>query len=197
MSTTYFTSDTHFQHEKILILGSGRPFSSIEEHDQFLIDAWNARVNKNDRVFHLGDFMMGDRRKFPQIVAKLNGRIFMILGNHDRPRGWENTFEHVCQRFELDTPAGKILMRHAPNSMDPWSQDSRDLVQEEPGGWDYYFHGHVHQRWARRGKFVNVGVDVRDFEPKTLEELLAGPESATIGNPDFPLVIENAPSFVL
>ena len=197
MSTMYFTSDTHFLHENILTLGSGRPFKTIDEHDQFIVDAWNARINKGDRVFHLGDFMMGDRRRFEEFFRKLNGRIFMVLGNHDRPRGWENYFEHVCKRFELDTKAGKILMRHAPNSLDPWSQGSRDLVQEEPGGFAWFFHGHVHNRWARRGKFVNVGVDVRDFEPKTLDELIAEPGDVfrPDPNPDFPLVVENAPSF--
>lgn len=198
MTRDFWTSDTHFLHVNILTLGSGRPFKTIEEHDEFIIDSWNARVNKADRVFHLGDFMMGDRRRFEEFFIRLNGRKFLVVGNHDRIRGWDGHWEHICKRFELETKAGKILMRHAPNSLDPWAQSSRDLVQEEPGGFSWFFHGHVHNRWARRGKFVNVGVDVRDFEPKTLEELIAEPGDVNRPdpNPNYPLVVESAPSFM-
>jgi len=193
---TWFTSDTHFNHDNILHLGTGRPFKTIEEHNEFLIAAWNNRVKPGDRVYHLGDFAMGDRRLIPDIVKRLNGLITLVLGNHDRPRSCDGHFHDMVHSVSMVCDHGKILMRHAPNDLDPWSQGSRDLVRESPGGYDYYLHGHVHNRWTRRGKFVNVGVDVRDFEPKTLEELLADPGAGAFVdlNPDFPLVVE-APSF--
>jgi calcineurin-like phosphoesterase family protein len=42
-----------------------------------------------------------------------------------------------------------------------------------PSGFDYHLHGHVHEKYARKGDAINVGVDVRGFAPATLEELLS------------------------
>jgi len=58
--TVWFTSDWHFGHRNILTLGQGRPFSSIEEHDEFLIDRYNAVVRDDDVVWVLGDVAMGN-----------------------------------------------------------------------------------------------------------------------------------------
>ena len=136
--------------------------------------AWNARVNPEDTVYHLGDFAMGDRRLIPQIVSRLAGHKVLVMGNHDRPRSVEGHFEAVLLHHQLEIDGLKVSLRHAPNRMDPWAQNSRDLVEEDSDNqFDIYLHGHVHNRWARRGKFINVGVDVRDFEPKTFHELLS------------------------
>ena len=54
----FFTSDTHFDHKNI-IRYCNRPFSSIEEMNNFLIKRWNATVGPDDTVFHLGDVTFG------------------------------------------------------------------------------------------------------------------------------------------
>ena len=53
----YYTSDLHFGHKNI-IKYEDRPFSSIEEMDEALIDKWNKKVKKNDEVYILGDFAL-------------------------------------------------------------------------------------------------------------------------------------------
>lgn len=51
----FYISDTHFGHEAII--GScERPFSSVKEMDEFMIDAWNSTVSDDDIIYHLGDF---------------------------------------------------------------------------------------------------------------------------------------------
>ena len=42
---------------------------------------WNKKVGTNDLVYHLGDVVMN--RKHIAIIASLNGRKRLILGNHD------------------------------------------------------------------------------------------------------------------
>ena len=85
---TWIISDTHFGHENI-IKYCNRPFSSVEEMDARMIKLWNNVVKKNDIVYHLGDFGVGNKEYISKIVSKLNGRIFLILGNHDsHPVKW-------------------------------------------------------------------------------------------------------------
>ena len=78
----FFTSDTHFWHNNVIKF-CNRPFSSIEEMNDTIIENWNRVVDKNDIVIHLGDFCFCGSDKFKELVEKLNGRIYLILGNHD------------------------------------------------------------------------------------------------------------------
>jgi calcineurin-like phosphoesterase family protein len=55
VSKTWFIADTHFGHASILRFCS-RPWQSIEDHDQALIELWNSVVAPGDTIFHLGDF---------------------------------------------------------------------------------------------------------------------------------------------
>ena len=83
MSKIYVTSDTHFSHANI-IKYCNRPYSSIEEMNQSLVENWNSVVNKNDLVIHLGDFAWGRTiQSIKQHLDKLNGNKILILGNHD------------------------------------------------------------------------------------------------------------------
>jgi len=81
----FVTGDQHFSHKKIIEYSS-RPFISIEEHDEELIASWNKAVSKNDTVYHLGDFTLGDKKKARSFFDQLNG-IIKVLGNswhHDK-----------------------------------------------------------------------------------------------------------------
>ena len=77
----WFTSDTHFGHQKEF-LWSPRGFNSIEEHDEAIIRNWNEVVGPNDDVYHLGDVMLNDNEHGLECLKKLNGKIHLILGNH-------------------------------------------------------------------------------------------------------------------
>lgn len=76
MSKVFFTADTHFGSERTLTL-SRRPFKTVEEMDETLINNWNSVVGKDDIVYHLGDF--GNY----EIVKRLNGKVTLIWGNYE------------------------------------------------------------------------------------------------------------------
>lgn len=82
MINTFFTSDTHFGHKKILEYEKdARPFSSVEEMNETLISNWNSVVHDSDIVWHLGDFCFGKSNM--EIAKRLKGKKRLILGNHD------------------------------------------------------------------------------------------------------------------
>lgn len=78
----WFTSDTHFGHIKDF-LWSPRGFNSIEEHDEMIIKNWNELVAPEDEVYHLGDVMLNDNEHGLKCINRLNGKIHLIVGNHD------------------------------------------------------------------------------------------------------------------
>ena len=128
----WVTSDTHFHHKNILVYeAASRPFKDCPEMDMALIDRWNERVGPEDVVFHLGDFAFASKNTISVIAHRLNGRKFLLLGNHDRVRkfDWEHLgFDHVLQRpFIMDD---RFIFSHEP-------------LEEIPDG-KINIYGHVH-----------------------------------------------------
>ena len=78
----WLTSDTHFFHANI-IKYCNRPFVDIDEMNAELVKRWNSVVGENDVVHHLGDFCFGKKENILEILPKLNGKIDIVLGNHD------------------------------------------------------------------------------------------------------------------
>lgn len=173
----HFTSDTHFSHENI-IKYCNRPFESIEEHDEELIKRWNERVEKEDIVFHLGDFGFGDSKYLKYVLKQLNGRIYLVIGNHD----WRHVvkdcascFEDVSQQINMKVGKQHIILNHFP--MLCFSGAWRGLN----ASWQLF--GHVHTSpYADSGldhdrlrhlftTQYDVGVDNNDFTPVSYDEV--------------------------
>ena len=94
----YFIADTHFSEENIMRY-ENRPFADVTEMDQKLLSRWNSIVKKDDEVYVLGDFGAEGKEKF--ILNRLNGKKFLIKGNHDvrsnqyyRDAGFEEIYDH-------------------------------------------------------------------------------------------------------
>lgn len=111
----YFTSDTHFGHRNI-IRYCNRPFYSVEEMNETLINNWNKVVDKEDVVFRLGDFAVGGADVWSNLLQQLNGKVYLIMGNHDvhtTKKGFEG-FQHVCWEMLIEIGKQKIYLNHYP-----------------------------------------------------------------------------------
>lgn len=119
-----------------------------------------------------------------------------MAGNHDRcwhghghahgPGGraeeWTERylkagFDEIHQGVVKRRVAGvDLLMCHFPYRGD--SHDNDRFVEHRPtdeGMW--LLHGHVHERWDRNDRMINVGVDVRGYRPISeheIAEIIAG-----------------------
>lgn len=80
----FFTSDEHYGHFNILKFTS-RPFISLQDMKEKLINNHNSIVGKNDEVFHLGDMFWKScsLRECLDIRYALNGKHYFVYGNHD------------------------------------------------------------------------------------------------------------------
>ena len=83
-----FISDTHFFHTNLLKFTRKdgtkiRPFSSINEMHEIMIEKWNKKVRPQDKVYHLGDVTFKYNHEFTELMFRLNGHKRLIVGNHD------------------------------------------------------------------------------------------------------------------
>ncbi len=111
----YFIADTHWGHRNIIDYCQ-RPFTRIEEMDEALIANWNKVVGKDDIIFHLGDFAMGGPTGWNRLLDRLNGRIYLIMGNHDYKtisKGVDR-FEDVSMQMIINVKGQKIYLNHYP-----------------------------------------------------------------------------------
>lgn len=156
----YFTSDTHFNHSNI-IKYCNRPFKDVNHMNHTIVNNWNSVVNKEDRVYHLGDFAMGNKQHWKRFCKALNRYKILVRGNHDKSRDFMLSigFNEVYDNMMYGEPG------------DPWQ-----LIHDPLGIEGKALCGHVHTVWKRHKDIINVGVDQWEFKPVTFEELMMAKE---------------------
>lgn len=166
----FFTADNHFFH-KNMINYEDRPFKSNEEMTEVMIEKWNNKVGKYDSIYILGDFAFGKSYEVKTLLDKLNGHKFLIKGNHDyyiKDKLIEKEFIWVKDYYMLKHNNMKFILFHYPIYV--WDCKHHGSI---------HLYGHVHSNkdnyhplLIELGKAYNVGVDVNNYEPVSLEEVL-------------------------
>lgn len=130
-----------------------------------MIIRWNSIVKKDDKVWHLGDFILGNKNIAADIISHLNGRIFLVKGNHDHMK---NQWYRDCGIKEVyDYPViirDFIVLSHAPQS---FICDSRTPYVN--------FFGHVHdsKMFETYGaRHFCACVERHDYKPVNIEEVI-------------------------
>jgi calcineurin-like phosphoesterase family protein len=157
----FFTSDTHFGDPRVLRIDR-RPFPSVAAHDQALIAYWNETVGPDDEIWHLGDFARGAADRIAGLLAALNGRKHLVIGNNDGPatlaaEGWASR-QHYA---EMEIGGVLFILCHYP--FRTWNKMGKRSVN---------LHGHSHGKLRPAPRQYDVGVDARGYRPATLEAIL-------------------------
>lgn len=176
-----FSSDHHFDHKNVIDYCK-RPFASVDEMNEVMVERWNQVVTKDDLVFYLGDFCLN--KAGLRFRKRLNGKIILIPGNHDgkilktkeenkRPkeiaRYLDAGFEEVHWRSPYFFNGNKFnaFLWHFPYvpKIPPEGYDLRymELRPKDQGQW--LLCGHVHEKFTRLGRSINVGCDRHSFFP--------------------------------
>ncbi len=112
----WMISDTHAGHKNILSL-SNRPFNTIEEHDDYLVQQINKVVQPNDILYHHGDWSLGIFENAIKFREKINCKnIHLIIGNHDKhklhKKEFIQLFSSVNHIVEKTIHKQRIVMQH-------------------------------------------------------------------------------------
>lgn len=165
----FFISDTHFFHTNILKFldkdgNRIRPFQSVEEMHEIMIERWNKNIKPTDYVYHLGDVAFGihtHRSQFNSLMHRLNGHKRLTVGNHDKFKD-PDLFTHFDKvEFWKGFKEHNFTATHFPLRLDSL-RDGKFCV-----------HGHTHQNVMEDPHYINVCVEVRDYTPVHLDTIIA------------------------
>lgn len=168
----FFTSDEHYQSPSIIRI-CNRPFSSVEEMDETMIDRHNEVVRAGDLVYHNGDIYLGKRtgankglEEARSLFARLNGQHYLVLGNHDELARqmtgfiWQKDLARLRSKGLPEGVPDIVLCHYALRS---WEKRLY-------GSWHLY--GHSHGNLPEDGSpSFDVGVDCWDYRPVSIDQV--------------------------
>jgi calcineurin-like phosphoesterase family protein len=154
MSEVFFIGDLHLGHKNILEFSPQRGGTTIDEHNEWIIQQWNSVVRKNDMVWVLGDVAFSAAAL--ELVNRLRGYKQLVRGNHDT-QSTEAYLKYFNNVFGLVKKHG-LWMSHAPIHPDEL-RGKRNV------------HGHVHLKSIQDERYINVSVEAVNGVPKSLSEI--------------------------
>lgn len=177
----FYISDWHYGHANVIAFDN-RPFKSLLEMDEALVDRWNAVVSPGDIVYVLGDMFWCKAQDAIPILRSLKGQKFLIKGNHDRcnDNKFLREFVKVTEYLEVKDSGRTVILCHYPIP----------CFKNHFYG-SFHLYGHVHNSFEwnmmEHDKYLmeelyttpcqmfNVGAMMpwMDYTPRTLDEIIA------------------------
>ena len=171
MGKIFATSDLHFDHDKEFIW-QARGYKSVEEMNKEQLRKFNETVSHDDDVYICGDLMLGGSEAGKSWVSQLNGRIHIILGNHDtstRKKFYESlpNVVEVVYATMIKAAGRHWYLSHYPTMV---------INQGELKGQPINLAGHTHSpdKWEniQTGTY-NIAVDAHDGYPVEITAIAA------------------------
>lgn len=173
----FFTSDLHLWHRKIMLL-SGRPFTSTDEHNAAIQDNINQDVGPSDTLVILGDVAFGSARRLAEWIDGLRCKnLCLCYGNHDDTvktlvKREPKRFHRVGDVLEFKIPVpctddGKainIFCSHYAHRV--WNKSHH-------GSLHLYGHSHGSLPDDPNARSMDVGVDTNGYRPWSLDAIRA------------------------
>jgi calcineurin-like phosphoesterase family protein len=177
----FLTADIHFDCEN-LRKHTRAEFSTVEDHNEAMLEGINSTVGRHDQLVIVGDFVLKRPGRWrPKIKCR---QIFFVLGNHDNERKTRAVFGANVwqQRMVKGSPRPRQLIwcSHYPTAY--WDRSHYAT---------YHAYGHIHHNLEYEAamdlafperRSMDVGVDAakailgsyRPFHEDEFFDLLSG-----------------------
>jgi len=163
----WLTADWHLYHKNIISYCK-RPFDNEFEMTNFIIERVKVRVNPEDVLVVLGDVSIKSSRKWIpyliHLISQIPGKKILVRGNHDlypleiyKEMGFKYIVDYIIFK-------NFVFVHNPENTFKGY----------------FTFCGHVHEKWKFKNNCVNVGVDVWNFKPILIEEIVKKDEAEEI-----------------
>lgn len=164
----FFTSDTHFFHERI-IKYCNRPFRTVTEMNERIREDWFRKVKPEDKVYHLGDVGFAPIDQLGGFLNTLPGKKYLVPGNHDNPQNLSKYFKLLPQCYELRVPDPEF--RHGVRPIILCHYALRVWNKSHHGSWHLYGHSHGTLPDDPNSLSTDVGVDPNEFKLLSVDDL--------------------------
>lgn len=157
MSRVYLCADLHFGHRNILNFRS--QFSSVEEHDEIIVDNICSKLTRKDTLYLGGDCFFDENsiKHLEKIVRNVR-HVNLILGNHDT----DNKVRQDTFRKILDM--GLIRKVHSLVKYNGCWLSHAPIHPDELHG-KYCVHGHTHNHNIEDKRYFNMSLENIDYKP--------------------------------
>lgn len=160
----YYISDFHFNHTNARggIIGFERftKFSTIEEHDKYLVNllsSWAEKWVSGSTLWFLGDFGNPNYMWIFNLFRAQDIEVKFIRGNHDNDEHRLQMAKHVDEFYEYPQfVSHKLILSHHPQNV--W----RDQLS---------IHGHLHSAILDSPNHINANIHVHNYTPVTDKEI--------------------------
>lgn len=163
----FISSDYHFGHKNIVkFCPDSRPFSSVEEMNEAIIERHNSIVSPEDTTYMLGDIAFCSGSDAAKYLNRMNGKKILIVGNHDKSNlkqpSFRAAFEEIHDYLSIRVDGIKVCMMHYPVAV--WDERHYGAIM---------VHGHLHSKPSGVvGRIMDVGVDTNNCYPYNLDDVV-------------------------
>ena len=161
----YYISDQHFYHERINFHFDKRGFPDAAAMNEYMISQWNSRVKKKDEVVILGDFSWGTAQQTNELLRRLKGKKYLVLGNHDHFVDLKLFDRSLLEWYgpyrEMNDERRRIILSHYPIMC--YNKQYRKDGEGNP--LTYMLYGHVHNTYDE----ILVDQHIRNVESQQRE----------------------------
>lgn len=165
---TWISSDLHFYHKNVIGF-CNRPYDSVEEMNEGIINNFNSVIKPEDKLILLGDLAFTSPLKAKKLIDRINGKKFLVVGNHDsrlvKNEDFRNSFECIYDYLEETVSGHKVCMFHFP--ILNWNRKGYGSIH-------LFGHQHGDEVDLGNGRYKDVGVDTNNMMPYNLIDLVDG-----------------------
>lgn len=146
----YYIADLHFFHGALNTEMDCRGFADVEEMNAYMVEKWNRKVRRNDEVVIIGDLSFGTVEQTNALLEKLQGKLYLVTGNHDRFVGRSafnaGRFVWIRPYGELYDNRRKVVLCHYPIMC----YNGQYRLDKAGNPKTYMLYGHVHDTRDQR-----------------------------------------------
>jgi calcineurin-like phosphoesterase family protein len=186
----YWTSDLHLQHKNIIEYCK-RPFTDKDQMTQAIHNHLFEKLKKGDELVVVGDVAMNPKFALDlgRLLTMQGVKLICVMGNHDschpcagpavktlsQAAKWENAGWELHLHYETKLADGTpVLVSHMPYANDETLEYDKRYLQYRPqDDGKILIHGHLHGKYKKLGRMIDVGFDPHEGKILTEDELIA------------------------
>lgn len=150
-----------------------RGFQSIDEMNEEFVRRWNETVDDEDDIYCLGDIMLGSTNNI-EFLKRLNGKIHIVLGNHDTATR-EKMYRELPKVIEVAEVGIRLKFKKYHFVLTHYPMLTGNLEKESLKQMTLNLYGHTHQTsnfYNDMPFMYHVGVDSHNGYPVEMESII-------------------------